>query len=149
MISESNKFSLGFINLSSVVKNIYNGLKYHFNLNENEVKILIFTYTCKPNSIRKISEYFSLSPTLTSKILSSLEVKHLIIRQINKNDKRFENVILTDKGIRITCMLMENIEKTFCKNISEILKNDCETLPGFFKIINENINTQSQLINLN
>lgn len=58
MISEETKFSLGFINLCSVVKNTYNDLKYHFNLNENEVKLLIIANSHKPNSVREISEYF-------------------------------------------------------------------------------------------
>jgi DNA-binding MarR family transcriptional regulator len=149
MNSRETKFSLGFIQLCTIVRETCNRLKNNFNLNENEVKLLIAVYSNEPDSVKEISEFLNLTPTLTSKILSSLEAKSLLTRQINKIDKRYEKIILTEEGIRITCLIIDFIEKSFSEKISEMFVNDREILLVFSEKIKEKIKDQSHLINNN
>lgn len=138
---ECNKqqFSLGFITLCQLFSETCRSIKENFNLSENEVRILFIVYTEKPESIKLISKKLSLSPTLTSKILSSLEKKNLISRQLNPFNKRFEQVLLTDNGIRVTCMISEFIEKILCEKIINTMIAKPENILTFSETIKSKI----------
>lgn len=110
MIDNSVQFSLGFITLCQIFNDTCNQIKKHFNINENEARLLITIYIDKPQAIKHISKKLLISAALTSKILHSLELKGLILRQLSEHDKRIEKVLLTEEGIRITCHIINFIK---------------------------------------
>ncbi|AFH50119.1 Hypothetical protein IALB_2416 [Ignavibacterium album JCM 16511] len=138
---EHNKqqFSLGFITLCQLFSETCKSVKVNFNLSENEVRILLIVYTEKPEQIKLISKKLSLSPTLTSKVLSSLEKKNLISRQLNPFNKRYEQVLLTDNGIRVICMITEFIEKILCEKIRNTMMAKPEDILTFSETIKSKI----------
>lgn len=139
MSSDEIKFSIGFIRLCRLFRETCKSVRNHFNLSENEMRVLIIVYHLKPDTIKKISKELSLSPTLTSKVLSTLEKKELLYRQLNTNDKRFEAVFLTDKGIRTTSMIVEFINKTFCEKVINSLAVQPEYIKSFSEQVIRNV----------
>lgn len=133
------KFSIGFISLCRLFRETCKSVRTHFNLTENEMRLMIIVYHHKPDTIKKISSELLISPTLTSKILSSLEKKDLLFRQLNKEDKRHENVFLTDKGLRTTSLIIEFINKTFCEKILNSLAIQPEYIESFYDQVVNNI----------
>lgn len=145
MIDRTLQFSLGFINLCQIFKDTCALLKKHFNINENETRLLLVTYADKPPAIKHLSKKLSLSAALTSKVLLSLENKGLITRQLSDADKRKEKVILTDKGIRITCMIIEFIQNAVCKGIVNSLSTNREDLFVFSETVKTEISKHKTL----
>lgn len=148
MSSDEIKFSIGFIRLCRLFRETCKSVRTHFNLSENEMRLLIIVYHLKPDTIKKISNELSISPTLTSKILSNLEKNDLLFRQLNPNDKRFENVFLTDKGLRITSSIIEFINKTFCEKILNSLAVQPEYIESFYEQVINNIRSNKKQITL-
>ncbi|MEP0861084.1 MAG: MarR family transcriptional regulator [Ignavibacterium sp.] len=133
------QFSLGFIALGQVLSETCKALKQNFNLSENEIRILLVVYDEKPESIKQISKRLTLSPTLTSKVLSSLEKKNLIFRQLNPLNKRFEQVLLTEGGIRVTCIIIEFIQEFLCEKIVKTMIVKPEDILSFSKTLKSKI----------
>ncbi|MFN3873631.1 MAG: MarR family winged helix-turn-helix transcriptional regulator [Ignavibacterium sp.] len=148
---ETNKinFSVGFITLCQLFRKTYKSIKKNFNITQNEMRILIIVYHFEPDSIKKISERLALSPTLTSKTLATLEKKELIKRELNSQDKRFEKVILTEKGIRVTCLIAEFIEKFFSENVLKLMGQESDYLLKFSHHMKNKININEQIFNSN
>ena len=146
MTDRTLQFSLGFITLCQIIKDTCNSLRKNFNLSENEVRILITIYSDKPQAVNQISKKFLISPAHTSKILNSLEQKELITRQLNGNDKRFEIVLLTEKGIRITCLIIEFIQQIICNKVINIFNASPVDLFTFSETIQKEIIHSKQLM---
>ncbi len=57
-------------------------------------------FTDRPQSVKRLSELISASPTQTSKILKSLELEGYLSRTMDPADRRKEQVVLTESGTR-------------------------------------------------
>lgn len=144
MTSDEIKFALGFIRLCRLFRETCKSVRTHFNLSENEMRLLITVYHLKPDTIKKISKELSLSPSLTSKVLSSLEKKELLYRQLNLDDKRFEAVFLTEKGMRTTSLIIEFINKTFCEKVTNSLAVQPEFIKSFSEQVIRNVRSNKK-----
>lgn len=117
MKSESVIFTSSFIVLSTLIKQTCSEMSNKFQLTYNELCTLNFIYTEKPDAVKHISERLCLTKSHTSKVLSSLEKKGLIERELNNDDKRNEKVSLTEKGLRVSIEASEFIEKDLLKRL--------------------------------
>lgn len=107
--------------------------KYHLTVNERNA--LIVLSNIEISSVTELSGHLSISKTNISKVLSSLEKKSLVLRIFDKNDKRFIQLLLTEKG-KIT-------SNQVADEINELLRNRLSKIPGDLgeslkKLIDEN-----------
>ncbi len=65
------------------------------------VQCLQHVYTHGPSSIRKIARGLSVTVPAASQLVERLVQKDLVTREINKEDRRYANVRLTDEGKRV------------------------------------------------
>jgi DNA-binding MarR family transcriptional regulator len=91
----------------------------NYNLTVNERNTLIVLTNLEINSVKDLSQYISLSKTNTSKVLSSLEKKNLIVRILDKTDKRHNQLFLTEDGKILADRVIEEINKLFEKRIAQ------------------------------
>ena len=97
-------------------------------------------------SVKELSKSMELTPGRITHILTSLEKKKLVTREINKDDRRGINVYLTKKAIPFTKNLKENYVKfheKLLRNIPEekreIIKTALKELLRAFEILNKEI----------
>ena len=107
--------------------------KYHLTVNERNA--LIVLSNIEISSVTELSTHLSISKTNTSKVLSSLEKKSLLLRIFDKNDKRFIQLLLTEKGKLISNQVAEEINELLIKRLSRIPGGLGEHLK---KLIDEN-----------
>uniref|UniRef100_A0AB33JM23 Winged helix DNA-binding protein n=5 Tax=unclassified Prevotella TaxID=2638335 RepID=A0AB33JM23_9BACT len=69
-----------------------------YNLNINEAMLLCTLRDCSGMTSGEIAEQLSLTPSNTSKVITSVEKKALIRRKLDKVDKRQMHFALTPKG---------------------------------------------------
>ena len=92
--------------------------KYHLTVNERNA--LIVLSNIEISSVTELSTHLSISKTNTSKVLSSLEKKSLLLRIFDKNDKRFIQLLLTEKGKTISNQVADEINELLRKRLSRI-----------------------------
>ena len=107
--------------------------KYHLTVNERNA--LIVLSNIKINSVKELSGFLAISKTNTSKVLTSLERKTLILRLFDKNDKRFVQLLLTEKGKRTSDLVADEINKLLRERFS---KSSGEMDEKILTLIDEN-----------
>jgi DNA-binding MarR family transcriptional regulator len=85
----------------------------------NERNTLIVLSNLEINSISELSGYLGISKTNTSKVLSSLEKKNLILRILDKSDRRHNQLFLTEEGKETAEMVITEISDLFEKRITQ------------------------------
>lgn len=115
-----------------------------YNLSINERNALIVLSNLNINSISELSEYLVISKTNTSKVLNSLEKKNLIIRILDKSDKRQIQLLLTEEGKDMAVKVMKEISILFENRISAFPKQ----LSQKIKMLVDEYSEQKKLINI-
>ncbi|WP_337872361.1 MarR family transcriptional regulator [Ignavibacterium sp.] len=146
MPDNSLQFPLGFIILCQIFKNTCKQLKKHFNISENVTILFITIYTDIPHAIKHFTKKLSISAALTSKILPSLELKGLITRMLSDQDKRSEKVLLTEKGIKVTCHIIEFFKVTVCEKILNVFNSGQVHLKIFADTIKMEVSNHNSLV---
>ena len=93
---------------------------------------------------KDIEEYFTITRSTASKVLSLMEQKGLIQRQAVAQDARLKKIILTDKAWEIREIMMadgEKLEETLLKGFRE---GEIETLRSYLKRIKDNISAAQE-----
>jgi DNA-binding MarR family transcriptional regulator len=115
-----NDYSLFLLSLNRFCYDVGRVISKKFRLTVNERNILIILSYKNIKSVKEISQILSLSKTNTSKVLRSLEKKSLIVRIFNKNDKRYIQILLTEKGKLTANLVAEEINEILKKRLSDI-----------------------------
>lgn len=115
--------------------------KYHLTVNERNTLILLSN--TEISSAKELSGYLSISKTNTSKVLSSLEKKSLLIRILDRNDKRFIRLLLTEKGKFTSNQVADDINELLKERISKIPGEVGERVKNFIYQNQELINYYS------
>ncbi len=68
-------------------------------LSIDEMHCISALFSERPESVSRLSELISVSPTRASRVLKSLEQRGLVTRSLNPVDHRREQVVITEKGI--------------------------------------------------
>ncbi len=88
----------GMLRLALSCRRFQRGLARGSGMSTNENLCLLVLYTEQPRSIGELSHILDLSFTSTSKLLSSLQAKGHIERNLDTVDRRKERVVLTPFG---------------------------------------------------
>ena len=117
-----------------------------YNLTTVEMRCLQCFESNNSVSIKELAKSMELTPGRITHILTSLEKKKLITREIDKDDRRGINVNLTNKAIPFIKNLRENyvqFHENLLKNIPEekrdIIKTALQELTKAFESLNEEI----------
>ena len=108
-MSSFRNHSLFLLSINRFCYDVGRVISKKYNLSVNERNTLIVLSNLDINSVKELSDYLSISNTNTSKVLSSLEKKNLILRILDKKDKRFIQLLLTEKGKLISQNVIEEI----------------------------------------
>ena len=130
-----NNHSLFLLSLNRFCYDLGRIISKKFKLTVNERNTLILLSNIEINSVKALSGYLAISKTNTSKVLSSLERKSLIVRFFNHRDKRFIQLYLTEAGKVIASHVSDEI--------NQLLKERLSKAPGeigerILKLIDEN-----------
>lgn len=117
-----------------------------YNLTSVELRCLQCFESHNTVSVKELSKSMELTPGRITHIITSLEKKKLITREINKDDRRGINVCLTNKAIPFVKNLKESYIKfheKLLKNIPEekrdIIKTALQELLRAFAILNKEL----------
>lgn len=141
-MSKLNNHSLFLLFVNRFCYEVGRVISKKYRLTVNERNALIVLSNLEINSVTQLSAYLSISKTNTSKVLSSLEKKNLILRILDKNDKRQNQLFLTEEGKELADIVIIEISNLFIKRISRFPDQLTEK-------INNLINEYSEQIKLN
>ncbi|MBL7129136.1 MAG: MarR family transcriptional regulator [Ignavibacteria bacterium] len=115
-----------------------------YNLTTVELRCLQYFESHNSISVKELSKSMELTPGRITHILTSLEKKKLITREINKDDRRGINVCLTKKAIPFVKNMKENnvkFHEKLLRNIPEekreIIRTALQELINAFIILNK------------
>jgi DNA-binding MarR family transcriptional regulator len=114
-----NNHSLFLLFLNRFCYEVGRLISRNYNLTVNERNTLIVLTNLKIDSVSELSRYLSISKTNTSKVLNALEKKDLIIRTLDKSDKRQNQLLLSEKGKATAELVIAEISNLFEKRISQ------------------------------
>lgn len=89
-------------------------------LKKEEKVILYYLYKYGESSMGDITSSFEFAHSTTNYIVKNLESKDLIYITPSKNDNRVRLINLTSKGKALLILLLEQLEKTSSKVISDL-----------------------------
>jgi len=117
-----------------------------YNLKTVELRCIQCFESYNSVSIKELSKSMELTPGRITHILTSLEKKKLITREINKDDRRGINVCLTNKAIPFVINLKKDYAKfheKLLRNIPEekreVIKTALQELLRAFEILNKEL----------
>jgi len=134
-LEKLNNHSLFLLSLNRFCYDVGRIISKKYHLTVNERNALIVLSNIEISSVKGLSAHLSISKTNTSKVLSSLEKKSLLLRIFDKNDKRFIQLLLTEKGKLISNHVADEINELLIKRLSRIPGGLGEYLK---KLIDEN-----------
>lgn len=127
-----NNISRRVVNLPTIIE-----------LNEitsNNSYILKFLLENKDLNIyqKDIEKRFGITRSTTSKVLSLMEKKNLIIRKICENDSRVKIIKITDKGEELSLLIDEEFENLERQLLNGFTEKEKDKLFNFLERINYN-----------
>lgn len=108
-----------------------------YGITKGEIGIMI--YISKHNNFTnpgELIERFGVCSGRIGNALKNLENKGMIKRNSNDKDKRKTNVFLTEKGLEISKMMIEDINKKMLEFYNRLGENDAKELIRILKKIN-------------
>jgi DNA-binding MarR family transcriptional regulator len=89
------------LELTLLCRKIDRQLATSTSLSVDELHCLSVLYLERPTCVKKLNELLGLSGTRTSKILRTLERRGYVVRSLHLQDRRMEQVTLTEEGQRV------------------------------------------------
>jgi DNA-binding MarR family transcriptional regulator len=134
-MNKLNNHSLFLLSLNRFCYDVGRVISRKYKLTVNERNALIILSNIEISSVTELAEFLSISKTNTSKVLTSLEKKSLVLRIFNEHDKRFIQLLLTENG-KLTAGLVSD-------EINQLLKERFSKAPGeigdkILKLIDDN-----------
>jgi len=130
-LEKLNNHSLFLLSLNRFCYDVGRIISKKYHLTVNERNALIILSNIEINSVKEFSGYLSISKTNTSKVLSSLEKKSMVIRIFDKNDKRYIQLLLTEKGKLTSNQVADEISELLRERISKIPGELGESVKNF------------------
>ncbi len=106
MTTDEYSVGKGMLRLALSCRRFQKGLAADTGLTTNEILCLLVLRSEEPGSVGELSHMLDLSLTSTSKILSKLQGKGQIERNLDVSDRRRERVTLTPRGIGVSERLL-------------------------------------------
>ncbi len=94
-------------------------------------------------SQKEISEKLLLSSGNIVKVIDNLEKEGLVRREVNKEDRRAHEIVLTDMGYRIISSIFPNHVKSIVETFSILTKNEQIELSCLCKKLGKGLNSIS------
>jgi len=138
-----NNHSLFLLSLNRFCYDVGRIISKKYQLTVNERNALIILSNIEISSVTELSSYLSISKTNTSKVLSSLEKKSLVLRIFNKTDKRFIKLLLTEIGKHTSNQVADEITELLRQRLSKIPGELGESVKKFIDEKEEFINYYS------
>jgi DNA-binding MarR family transcriptional regulator len=100
MVRPSSLTGAELLELTLLCRKIDKQLASSTSLSVDELHCLSMLYLERPTCVKKLNELLGLSATRTSKILRTLERRGYVVRSLHLQDRRMEQVTLTEEGQR-------------------------------------------------
>ncbi len=98
MLSTEPRFGAELLRLTRRCRGIDKYVSSQAELTIDEMHCLSVLYFEHPPSVKRLSELINVSSTRASKILKDLEDRQFVSRTLDAEDRRKEQVVLTEKG---------------------------------------------------
>ncbi len=99
MLATEPRFGVELLRLTRRCRGIDKYVSSRAELTIDEMHCLSVLYSDRPPSVKRLSELINVSSTRVSKILKDLEERELVTRMMDADDRRKEQVILTQSGV--------------------------------------------------
>ncbi len=98
MPSTQPRFGVELLRLTRRCRGIDKYVSSHAELTIDEMHCLSVLFSDHPPSVKRLSELINVSSTRISKILKDLQDRDLVTRTLDAEDRRKEQIVLTEKG---------------------------------------------------
>ena len=106
-----------------------------FDLTPVQYAVLYCLWENDKKSPKEIAERLKLENSTISGILERMEKKDLIKRMISKEDRRFIQIMLTEKGAALEEDVLAAVEKVNEEVMSVFSKEECENLKTQLRVL--------------
>jgi len=113
----SGRFGVELLRLTRRCRGIDKYVSSRAELTVDEMHCLSVLYSDHPPSVKRLSELINVSSTRSSKLLKDLEEREFVPRTLDADDRRKEQVVLTDRGVKA----VETIVSLYSEIGSELL----------------------------
>lgn len=114
--------------------------------NKGELGVLRYLYSNKKVTSGDLSDFFDVSTARIASILNSLENKKLIIRKCDSFDKRKILINITEKGVKLTQDMKNEVQKRIEYLIGKIGLDSFEQYLDLTIMINDVFNNYEEEI---
>ena len=101
MYSTEPRFGVDLLRLTRRCRGIDKYVSSRAELSIDEMHCLCVLFSDHPPSVKRLSELINVSSTRASKILKDLEDRELVTRTLDADDRRKEQVVLTESGEKV------------------------------------------------
>ena len=106
MYSTEPRFGVDLLRLTRRCRGIDKYVSSRAELVVDEMHCLSVLYSEHPPSVKRLSELINVSSTRASKILKDLEDRELVSRTLDADDRRKEQVVLTESGEKVVLKIV-------------------------------------------
>ena len=106
-----------------------------FDLTPVQYAVLYCLWENDKKSPKEIAERLKLENSTISGILERMEKKDLIIRMISKEDRRFIQIMLTEKGAALEEDVLAAVDEVNEEVMSVFSKEECENLKTQLRVL--------------
>ncbi len=117
MYSTEPRFGVELLRLTRRCRGIDKYVSSRAELTVDEMHCLSVLYSDHPPSVKRLSELINVSSTRSSKLLKDLEEREFVTRTLDVDDRRKEQVVLTEQGVKA----VETIVSLYSEIGSELL----------------------------
>lgn len=113
--------------------------QYDDNLNHTQIQILMYLFNNDNVCQKDLEKTTNLKKASITGSLDSLEKKGIIKRVKSGNDKRRNQIVLTEKTIKAKSKIDNKLSEVEKKTIKNLSKDDIDTLLNIIKKMKENL----------
>lgn len=106
-----------------------------FDITPIQYAVLYCLWENDKRSPKEIAERLKLENSTISGILERMEKKGLIQRSISKEDRRFIQVLLTEKGASLEKDVLSAVEEVNDEVMSVFYEDECESLKSHLRLL--------------
>ena len=141
MLDHKNHLGPVVHQISNAFEKAANYLLKKFDITSSQADVLLFLIHCTDESVcqKRIEDHLNISnPTMTG-ILKRMEKKNLIESCIDDNDRRFKNIALTKKALKINVKMEKHIMELENKLTKGLSASEVKMLRQLLTKVHNNI----------
>ncbi|WP_096186949.1 MarR family winged helix-turn-helix transcriptional regulator [Evansella halocellulosilytica] len=120
-----------------------------YNIGSGQLSFLLAIATTEGISQKKLSEELLIDKTTTAKAIRKLEAEGYVRREVDRSDKRYQMLYLTDGGKEVVPKIEEKLEKITRQSLTGINNEELKVMMSGLKKVLQSVSNQVNEIRKN